>query len=205
MSRPLSDTRSAPVMPTSAAPSATYSGMSAARTKRAWKSCPRSAIRARSPRSAALSPACSRSATAFSDSRPLLGRATRIALPRFSLMLLLPGSYRRLHVARSDKKNRSPTNRAAVGVLRWTHVLGAHRPPATRVGRVMMMVVAGVRHGVHGPKKLTRPRGSVKGRVSIRRLLSGRCPAYSERQRPHPAPPFSCTSGRRRVPPWRLS
>ena len=75
--RPDSWIRSHPVIPTSAAPSATNSGMSWARTKIPSKTPPSDAVRARSPRALISSPASANSARMSSARRPLFGRAMR--------------------------------------------------------------------------------------------------------------------------------
>ncbi len=92
--RPDSSTRSRPVMPNSAAPSATNSGMSCARTKMAWKSEPSRATSARSARNSALRPARSNRSRALSASLPLLGTAIliirRVSLIAFASPLIDP-------------------------------------------------------------------------------------------------------------------
>ena len=75
-SRSDSHTRSHPVTPTSAAPSATNSGMSLARTRIASNSPPSEATSARSPRARTSRPASPKSSRTSSASLPLFGRAT---------------------------------------------------------------------------------------------------------------------------------
>jgi len=76
-SRSDSATQSQPVMPASAAPSATNSGMSCARTNSAENSPPSEATRARSLEARTSSPASESAPRTSSKRRPLLGRAMR--------------------------------------------------------------------------------------------------------------------------------
>ena len=84
-----SHTRSSPVTPASAAPSATNSGMSCARTKIASNSPPSDATSARSPSARTSSPASAKSSRASSANRPLLGSAILSMDPR----LFFEGDY----------------------------------------------------------------------------------------------------------------
>lgn len=52
--------------------------------------------------------------------------------------------------------------RAAVGVPRWTRVLGARLHSAALGGRVVMVMVPDADHVAHGPVKLMRPWAGVK-------------------------------------------
>ena len=72
-----SATKSHPVTPASATPSATNSVTSCARTNSASNSPPSDAVRARSPRPRTSRPASANSSRVASARRPLLGNATR--------------------------------------------------------------------------------------------------------------------------------
>src|SRR5690606_22098179 len=52
------------------------------------------------------------------------------------------------------QKNRGPSGTGRGEVPPGTHVLPAHRPPATRQGRVMVMMMQDVVQRIHGPGKL---------------------------------------------------
>src|SRR5690606_11264007 len=76
----------------------------------------------------------------------------------------------------SEQKNRNPSGTGRGEGPPGTHALPAHQPPATRQGRVMVMM-RGVVHGIHGPEKLpatgkpsrARPRGPLTGKAENRR------------------------------------
>ena len=151
-SRPDSLTKSIPVTPTSAAPSATNSGISWARTKMASNSPPREAVRARSPDERTSSPASLNSSRVSSLRRPLLGSAIR------SKTVWEKRAGLKKQTARPEGTGRGSLGCFGISELCWSpwHTRSA---PTRMAVAAMRMVVA---DALHNERRLAEAQTPVK-------------------------------------------